>query len=55
MLPILLFFNARENDDTKNVIFKIGDDLRQDVLTLQIFKIMDKLWLDNNLDLTRLP
>lgn len=55
MLPILLFFNARENDDTKNVIFKIGDDLRQDVLTLQIFKIMDKLWLDNNLDLKLLP
>lgn len=55
MLPILLFFNSRENNDTKNVIFKIGDDLRQDVLTLQIFKIMDKLWLDNNLDLKLLP
>jgi phosphatidylinositol-4,5-bisphosphate 3-kinase len=37
------------------VIFKIGDDLRQDVLTLQIFNIMDKLWLENNLDLKLLP
>ena len=54
MLPILLYFNSREGD-SKNVIFKIGDDLRQDVLTLQIFKIMDKLWLDNNLDLKLLP
>ena len=25
--------------------------MRQDVLTLQILKIMDKMWLDSNLDL----
>ena len=55
MLPTKIIFRAREKDDTMPVIFKIGDDLRQDVLTLQIFNIMDKLWLENNLDLKLLP
>ena len=54
MLPTKIVFKSREND-TMPVIFKIGDDLRQDVLTLQIFNIMDKLWLENNLDLKLLP
>ena len=51
MVPILLEFYTREPNYTKKLIFKIGDDLRQDVLTIQMLKIMDKLWLDNNLDL----
>ena len=55
MLPTKIIFKSREKDDTMPVIFKIGDDLRQDVLTLQIFNIMDKLWLENNLDLKLLP
>ena len=55
MLPTKIVFRAREKEDTMPVIFKIGDDLRQDVLTLQIFNIMDKLWLENNLDLKLLP
>ena len=54
MLPTKIVFKSRENDNSI-VIFKIGDDLRQDVLTLQIFNIMDKLWLENNLDLKLLP
>jgi phosphatidylinositol kinase/protein kinase (PI-3 family) len=33
------------------IIFKAGDDLRQDLLTLQVLGIMDKLWKANNLDL----
>ncbi|XP_065178574.1 phosphatidylinositol 4,5-bisphosphate 3-kinase catalytic subunit gamma isoform-like isoform X2 [Sycon ciliatum] len=37
------------------VIFKQGDDLRQDMLTLQMIKLMDKLWQDNGLDLMMLP
>ena len=32
-------------------IMKVGDDLRQDQLTLQMFALMDKLWLANGLDL----
>ena len=33
------------------VMFKCGDDLRQDILTLQLISIMDALWLNTNLDL----
>lgn len=50
MVPIKI--SAVTSDDSiLNVIFKSGDDLRQDVLTIQILKVMDKMWLDNDLDL----
>ena len=32
-------------------IYKIGDDLRQDQLTLQTIRIIDKLWLKEGLDM----
>jgi phosphatidylinositol-4-phosphate 3-kinase len=36
-------------------IFKDGDDLRQDILTMQMLYLMDKIWLDNELDMCMLP
>ncbi|KRX10773.1 Protein kinase-like domain [Pseudocohnilembus persalinus] len=32
------------------LMFKDGDDIRQDQLVLQLISIMDKIWLDNGLD-----
>ncbi|CAF0796738.1 unnamed protein product [Brachionus calyciflorus] len=41
-------------EDTFKLIFKNGDDLRQDMLTIQAIKLMDIIWKSENLDLKML-
>lgn len=55
-LPLLLVIkNVQPDAKNLKIIFKTGDDLRQDLLTIQLIKIMDKIWLDNGLDLRMKP
>jgi phosphatidylinositol-4,5-bisphosphate 3-kinase len=42
-------------DQTISVLFKAGDDLRQDQLTLQVLHIMNGLWQEGGLDLRMSP
>lgn len=57
-LPLKLAFRSCEESCNKSVkfhnydtIFKMGDDLRQDMLAIQMIRIMEKLWLREGLDL----
>ncbi|XP_078715059.1 phosphatidylinositol 4-phosphate 3-kinase C2 domain-containing subunit alpha-like isoform X2 [Lampetra fluviatilis] len=45
------FLNADPSGEDIQIMFKVGDDLRQDMLTLQMIKIMDKIWLQEGLDM----
>ncbi|KAL1487744.1 hypothetical protein ABEB36_015580 [Hypothenemus hampei] len=49
-LPLKINFIVADSS-VYPAIYKVGDDLQQDMLTLQMIKLMDKLWLQQGLDL----
>ncbi|KAL6733547.1 hypothetical protein Aduo_004188 [Ancylostoma duodenale] len=54
-MPLLLSWQNRSplSEDhlpTYEIIFKNGDDLRQDMLVLQVLEVMDSIWKRNQLD-----
>ncbi|KDE07724.1 phosphatidylinositol 3-kinase [Microbotryum lychnidis-dioicae p1A1 Lamole] len=54
LFPLKLHFLTSEGG-AYPVIFKNGDDLRQDQLVIQLFTLMDRLLLSENLDLKLMP
>ena len=52
MKPLwMVFSNEDIGVEDTSIIFKNGDDLRQDMLTIQMLRLFDKLWKDEGLDL----
>ncbi|KAG8589413.1 hypothetical protein GDO81_006382 [Engystomops pustulosus] len=47
----LTFQNVDPLGENIPIIFKCGDDLRQDMLTLQMIRIMNKIWIQEGLDM----
>ncbi|KAF9463883.1 atypical/PIKK/PI3K protein kinase [Collybia nuda] len=54
LYPLLLYFQCSDGSEYP-VIFKDGDDMRQDQLVIQLFTLMDRLLRKENLDLKLSP